>query len=68
MALSKRPFRAQIALDAYIEAVNDPVPDSDGSYLTDLLTDLMHRFGRKKFTTAVRMAEIHWDCERNGKE
>lgn len=65
---ARRANRAQTALDAYIEEVNDPVPDPDDVYLTDLLTDLTHLFGREKFNEAVRMADVHYVCELTGKE
>ena len=62
----QRTERAEAALSAYAED-NDTF-NSDESNITDLLTDLMHYAGREEFTTALRMAEIHYDCELTGKE
>lgn len=62
----QRAERAEAALSAYAK-VNDSFV-SDESNITDLLTDLMHYAGREEFTTALRMAEIHYDCELTGKE
>lgn len=62
----QRAERAEAALSAYAED-NDTFV-SDESNITDLLTDLMHYAGREVFTTALRMAEIHYNCELTGKE
>lgn len=62
-----RADRAQAALSAYASNDSTFVDDEEGS-VTDLLTDLMHLVGREEFTTALHMAEIHYECELTGKE
>lgn len=63
----QRAERAREALTPYAE--NDSMDlDGEDAYVTDLLTDLMHLVGREEFTAALRMAEIHYNCELTGKE
>lgn len=63
----QRADRARAALTPYAE--NDSVDlDCEEGYVTDLLTDLMHLVGREEFTTALRMALIHYEAELTGKE
>jgi hypothetical protein len=50
-----------------LKVVPNPYED-DESYPTDLLTDLMHLYGREEFNNALRMAEIHYEAELTGKD
>ena len=60
-----RADRARAALAGYADS--NPYED-DESYPTDLLTDLMHLYGREEFNNALRMAEIHYEAELTGKD
>lgn len=62
----QRAERAEAALSAY--AKDNDTFVSDESNIADLLTDLMHYAGREEFNEALRMAEIHYNCELTGKE
>lgn len=64
----QRAERAQAALSVYAD--DDSTFVDDDANVTDLLTDLMHLMSRsgRSFDEALRVAEIHYNCELTGKE
>lgn len=58
MTNQERAERAQEALDS----IGGLYDDTD-TVLADLLADLMHLSGRESVAEAVRMAEVHYECE-----
>jgi hypothetical protein len=60
-----RAERAKAALRTYVEDNYDETYE-DGTYITDLLVDLMHLVGREEFDTSLGMAQIHYEAELKG--
>jgi hypothetical protein len=60
-----RAERARAALRTY---VGDNFDETyiDDTYVTDLLTDIMHLVGREEFDTSLGMAQIHYHAELKG--